>query len=186
MKMRVVLLCFLFILVGCGAETEVTNEDLKDYEVKQTFDETVEDAFVFQLVSAKEEYEAGEEVELYGEITYTGEEEINIAHASSAILFEIKEQVRDYVIPFAVQEIGLETELAAGEPYREKYLKQGVFSFELDDERYAEFIEDFKGRRDFPPGYYTVTATTSFHDGTIHRGLETTVDFKVWAEKKEE
>ncbi|MCF3944850.1 hypothetical protein [Oceanobacillus alkalisoli] len=185
MKVRVVLFCFLFILAGCGAVNEVTNEDVKDYKVKQTFDETVEDTFVFQLVSAKEEYEAGEKIELYGEITYTGKGEIKITHASSAILFEIKEQVRDYVVPFAVQEIGIETELAGGEAYREKYLKQGVFSFELEDEQHVEFIEDFKDRCDFPPGYYTVKATTSFHDSKILRELETAVDFKVWAENEE-
>lgn len=186
MKMRVVLLCFLFILAGCGAANEVTNEGLEGYEVKQTFDETIEDNFVFRLVSGKEEYEAGEEVELYGEIIYIGEGEVVIAHASSAVLFEIKEQVRDYELPFAVQDIHIETKLAAGEPYREKYVKQGVFSFEDDGEQYAGFIEDFKKRRDFPPGYYTVTATTAFSDGTIQRELEAKVDFKVWAEEEEE
>lgn len=186
MKVRVVLFCFLFILAGCGAANEVTSEELEGYEVKQTFDEVMEDNFVFRLVSGKEEYNAGEEVELYGEIIYLGRGEIEIAHASSAILFEIQEQVRGYVLPFAVQEIGIVSKLAAGEPYREKYLKQGVFSLDGDDKQYAAFIDDFKKRRDFPPGYYTVTATTAFSDGNIRRELEAEVDFKVWGEKEKE
>ena len=186
MNVRILLLCFLCLLAGCVGSNEVTNEDLLEYEVKQTFDETMEDEFIFQLVSGKEEYEQGEEVELYGEIVYTGEEGVTIAHASSAVLFKIKEQVRGYELPFAVQEIGVETDLTAGDPYREKYLKQGVFSFERDEEKYAEFIEDFKRRRDFPPGYYTVIATTAFNDGVKQRELEAAVDFKVWAAKEEE
>lgn len=186
MKRLVFLFVGMYLLVGCSSLSQITEEDLVSYEVKQTFDEQVEDDFTFRLVTEDAEYQEGEEVALFGEIIYTGEEEVKIAHASSAILFEIKEQIRNYTIPFAVQEIGIETKLIPGERYREKYLKQGVFTSELDDEEFVEFIEDFKNRSDFPPGYYTVNATTAFYDGTMHREIEAEVDFKVLPKKNGE
>lgn len=185
MRNFIVVLTFV-ILVGCGTSNTVTNEDVASYEVKQTFDEQVEDEFIFRLVTGKEEYQEGEEVELYGEIIYTGAEEIIIAHAASAVIFNIEEQIRGFEVTHAVPEIGLQTTLVPDTSYREDYSKQGISYTEQESEDYTKFIEDFSSRNDFPPGYYTVEATTDFFDGTDHRKLKAAVDFKLWTGSEED
>ena len=43
--------------------------------------------FVYRLVSEKEEYGQGDQVQVYGELEYIGEEdEITIGHAASAFI----------------------------------------------------------------------------------------------------
>ena len=174
-----VFLTFLLVLAGCGTSIEISQADIDKYEVKQTFDQKIEDEFIFRLVSEKEEYLPDELVELYGEIIYTGDEELEIMHGSSSVIFEIKEHVRGHIITHSIQEIAAYTRLIPNEPLRENYLKQGVFYSEFDSKEYLEFIEDFKNRKGFPPGYYTVKGKTAFYDGTTHREIAAEVDFKV-------
>lgn len=195
------LLLFMIIFqVGCGssdstdsdeATTHLTDsderaahsidsEELEAYEVKQKFVESEQEDFIFRLVSEKEEYAQGEKVNLYAEIIYTGEEEkIEIGHAAKAVYFSLHEQVRGFEISSNVQEIGVQTELFSRKPYRESYKKDSIFYMGDESEEYIEFIEDFKEREDFPPGYYVVQATTDFHDGKENRKIKAEIDFKV-------
>lgn len=183
MRKILLFLSVVMLLAGCVNSELVTDEDLAAYEVKQTFDEQREEDFIFRLVSEKETYQEGEEVELYGEIIYTGEENLLIAHAASAVIFQVKEEVRGLELSFAVPEIGMQTELIPNEPYRENYDKRGVFSSELDSEQYIEFVEKFTNNEGFPAGYYKVEATTAFYDGNSHREIKAEVDFKVMNEE---
>ena len=183
-SLRILFGVFALVLVlsGCGQSNEfsqVDQADIDEYEVMQTFDEKTEDDFIFRLVSGKEEYLPDEPVELYGEIIYTGDEKLEIVHGSSSVIFEIQEHVRGHIITHTIQEIAMYTHLIPNEPYRENYTKHGIFYSEFDSKEYIEFIEDFKNRDGFPPGYYTVKATTAFYDGTMHREIEAEVDFKV-------
>lgn len=176
------------LLTGCGgdpnrisqAELVEIQEKLDEFEVKQTIDEQSEDDFVFRLVSEKEEYRPEEPVELYGEIIHTGDEEITIVHGSPAIMFRIEEQIRGHEFAPAIREVAIYSPLMPNDPFRQEFMKQGIFySEELHSEEYIAFIEDLLERDGFPPGYYTVKATTAFYDGTMHREIEAEVDFKV-------
>ena len=177
-------IAFIAILVlfisGCSSSNQMSNSDLKEYEVKKIIDEDVQGDFVFRLVSEKKEYEDGDDVKLYGEIIYTGEkDEVTIHHSSSAILFSLKEEVRGFDIGFGVNDIGLSTVLKQGEPYREEYEKSGGYA-EGDSSDYVRFMKSFLNKDGFPPGYYVVDGETDFSLEDQERvNMKATVDFKV-------
>ncbi|MDG5788622.1 hypothetical protein QA612_14155 [Evansella sp. AB-P1] len=177
----------ILFLSGCNTET-TENTDVDRYDVEQTTDETIEDEFIFRLVSEKEEYSEGEEVKLYGEIEYVGEEgAVEILHSSSEIIFNLEEKVREYNIGFAVNDVGNITTLQQGVPYREEYAKSGGFAVDRDPQDYIRFMQDFLSREDFPTGYYIVNGVADFYleDSTgvqekKHYQIEAQVDFKVY------
>lgn len=171
---------FLLFVSGCSFPNQISNSDLEKYNVKQITDENVQGDFVFRLVSEKKEYDDLNDVKLYGEITYIGEEdEIIIHHASSAILFSLEEKVRGFFIGFGVNEIGLSTVLKQGEPYREEYVKSGGYA-EDDPSDYVRFMESFLETDEFPSGYYVVNGETDFSLANEERiNIEATIDFKV-------
>lgn len=174
----------LGMLVGCSSYEK--NVDVDDYEVKNTIAEVSEGDYIFRLISEKEQYTNDEEVNLYGEIVYTGEmDEVEIVHSSSAILFNIFEEVRKYEIGDGVHDIGLTTTLKRNEPYREEYGKSAGYDSD-SDKAYVKFVEDFINQDGFPSGYYTVNGFTDFavfeggaDENATRYNMETTVDFKV-------
>ena len=171
---------FVLFISGCSSSNQMSNSDLKEYEVKKIIDEDVQGDFVFRLVSKKKEYEDGDDVKLYGEITYTGEkDEVTIHHSSSAILFSLEEKVRGFDIEFGVNDIGLSTVLKQGEPYREEYEKSGGYA-EDDSSDYVRFMKSFLNKDGFPSGYYVVDGETDFSLEDQERvNIKATVDFKV-------
>lgn len=153
---------------------------MEDYEVKKTTDENVQGDFVFRLVSEKKEYGKGEDVKLYGEITYIGDkDEVTILHSSSAILFNLEEKTRGFNIDFAVEDLEVATILKQGEPYREEYVKSGGYS-ENNSSDYVRFIKGFWKNDGFPSGYYVVNGETDFSLEDRERvNIKATVDLKV-------
>lgn len=184
---RIFLSLFIFSLLlnGCSASYE-KNVNVEDFEVENTIAEVAEGDYIFRLVSEKEQYTNTEEVNLYGEIIYTGEkDEVEINHSSSAILFNIFEEVRQYEIGDGVHDIGLTTTLKRNEPHREHYGKSAGYDAD-SDKAYVQFVEDFIEQDGFPTGYYTVNGFTDFavfEDGddesAIHYNIKATIDFKV-------
>lgn len=184
------IIALLFLLTACGSSdsgNQIGQEEIDRYEVSKTRDQSAEGDFTFRLISEKEEYEEGEDVTLYGEIEYTGEqEEITIQHSSSAVLFPMEEKVRGYEIGFGVDDLLVSTTLKRGEPYREDYIKSGGYSPEQDPEEYIRFMEDFLEREDFPAGYYVVDGFADFfvpkEDGEDREAvtIEGQIDFKVY------
>lgn len=177
-------IAFTAILVlfisGCSSSSQISNSDLEEYDVEKKIDESIQGDFVFRLVSDKKEYEAGDDVKLYGEITYVGDKDkVNIHHSSSAILFPMEEKVRGFDIGFVVKEIGLSTMLKQGEPYREEYRKSGKYVEDAPID-YVKFMEEFSGIDGFPPGYYVVNGETDFYlEGQERINMKATIDFKV-------
>jgi hypothetical protein len=182
----VVMMLIIFI-VGCNSPNSIDISELEKYDVSRTSDVAIQDDVIFRLVSEKEQYKEGEEVELYGEIEYVGDkEEVTIHHSSSAFLFPMEEKIRGYEIGGVVSDIGLSTTLKQGEPYREEYVKSGGYSPNQDPEDYVNFIQDFLDREDFPPGYYEVNGFADFSFGSEENGemrerykIEAKIDFKV-------
>lgn len=172
------------LLFGCTSYEK--NVDVDNYEVKHTLAEVSEGDYTFRLVSEKEQYSSTEEVNLYGEIIYTGEkDEVEIIHSSSAILFNIFEEVRRYEIGDSVHDIGLSTILKRNEPHREDYGKNAGYDSD-SDKAYVQFVEDFIKQDSFPTGYYTVNGFTDFavfedgdNENALHYNIEATIDFKV-------
>lgn len=71
----------LIFLTGCGSSDTsgsiepINSNKLADQNIKQINDESTQSDFIFRLDSEKEQYKSGEEVKLYGEIEYIGEED---------------------------------------------------------------------------------------------------------------
>lgn len=166
-------------LIGCSDDTFDSNT-LDDYKVKHSEAEVEEGDFTFRLVSVQETYQEGEEVELYGEIIYTGNESsLTIGHASEAIIFPMKEKVRNYDLSAGVNDIAIETKLKKDEPYKIEYTKNGVGYSEEDPPDYQTFVKDFMKRDDFPAGYYEVYGEADFYVKEEHIQMEAVIDFKV-------
>lgn len=93
----------ILLFSGCSSPMQISNSDLEKYNVEKKVDENSQGDFVFQLVSEKQEYAAGDNVKLYGEITYVGDKgEVDIYHSSSAMLFPMEEKIRGFDIGFTV------------------------------------------------------------------------------------
>ncbi|MYL46396.1 hypothetical protein GLV94_12150 [Virgibacillus halodenitrificans] len=177
----------VLLIAGCSSSEKIDSKALEKIEVKKTTDETVEDDFLFRLVSKKDQYKKGEEIILYGEIVYKGDkEEVNINHASSAIFFNIREETRGYEIGYAVKDIGLTTTLhRLGSPYQKQYTKNIGYNPENETKDYEQFKDDFLNNDGFPPGYYKVKGQTDFSlssEGELEQkkyNMEAAIDFKV-------
>src|SRR5699024_8293974 len=176
----------VLVISGCYSTNSIKSSDLKAYEVKNIIDETRQGDFVFRLVSEKEQYKKGEDVRMYGEIEYTGEkDEITIHHSSSAILFQLTEEIRAYDIDYGVKDIGVATTLKQGEPYREEYDKMANYSADepSDDVR---FIVGCLVRDGCTLGYYVVNGLAEL-SGTSDQGgedegrvmMDAAIDFEV-------
>ncbi|SDB83329.1 hypothetical protein SAMN05421734_101299 [Pelagirhabdus alkalitolerans] len=178
------LIVLMVFFVGCQSGESIDQADIDAYDVNQIEDYVSEDDFIFRLVTEQEAYDESEEVNLFGEIEYVGEEEeVTILHASSAVFFLIEEKVRGYEIGSTVEDIGLSTTLEQGEVHREPYEKSGGYS-QGEDQDYIDFVEDFMEREGFPRGFYEINARTDFtveqENGASERiEMEATVDFKV-------
>lgn len=177
----------VFLIAGCNSSEKIGSNELEKFEVKKTTDETIQDDFVFRLVSEKEQYKEGEDVKLYGEIIYNGDkEEVNIHHSSSAIYFDVLEETRGHEIGYVVNDIGLSTTLnRLGNSYRKQYKKSVGYSPDNTSKDYEKFMEGVLNKDGFPPGYYIVKGTTDFSvesEGDLEQekyNIEATIDFKV-------
>src|SRR5699024_4959477 len=130
-------------LTGCSSAIKINHSKLDKYEVEKTVDETTQNDFTFRLVSEKGEYDAGEDIGLYGELICTGEEdEITTLHSASAIIYGVDERLRGYSINNTVSEIAKWTTLKRNEAYIEHYTKSSIYT-ENKDEDYVSFVNDF-------------------------------------------
>lgn len=178
-------LMLLFLLsTGCVWEKERADLKLADAQkaaAVNTEAEAAEGDFSYRLITEKEEYDSGEEVQLYAELEYTGAlDQVTIYHAFSPFLFSIKEETRGYFISYAMDQPGLSTTLIKGEPLRELYKPTAVYSLD-EDEEYVAFMKSFV-ENGFAAGTYRVKGHTDF---TTRRGelapfkLSAELEFKV-------
>lgn len=184
--MRYIISLFVIcsLLVGCSSDS--TSDDkvadaVADVTIGAIEAEAESNDFHFRVWSEKAEYRFDEPVQLVGEIEYIGEADlVHLAHSSSAIFFDLTEEIRQFHIGFAVNDIGLETVLKQGEKLTETYVKSGGYS-DLDDKDYQAFMKDFFERDDFPIGHYTVKASTDFYVKELddYVKLEAEIEFKV-------
>lgn len=166
-------------LIGCSGKT-FDSKKVVDYDVKHSETEVEEGDFIFRLVSAKEIYQVGEEVELYAEVIYTGNEpSVTIEHASEAVIFPMQEKVRNYEISAGVNDIALSTKLEQEKPYKVVYSKSGVGYGDEDPADYQAFVKKILNREGFPAGYYEVNGETDFYLQQEHIQMEAEIDFKV-------
>lgn len=186
--MRYIISMFVIcsLLVGCSSDGTSDDKNtvadaVADVTIEAIEAEEESDDFHFRVWSEKAEYRFGEPVRLVGEIEYIGEAAlVHIAHSFSAIFFDMTEEVRQFHIDFAVNDIGLRTALKQGERLTETYVKSGGYS-DLDDKDYQAFMKDFLERDDFPIGHYTVKASTDFYVQELddYVKLKAEIEFKV-------
>lgn len=153
----------LIMLTGCvKQETQgaAPSDPTLNKAARGSQAEMTDGDFVYRLVSEKEKYERGDQVQVYGELEYIGEkDEITIGHAASVFYFPMKELTRDYNISYAMNEPYITTKLKKGEPLREYYKIGGGYD-SRDDKRYKDFIHSLKDG--FPGGHYVVYGSADF------------------------
>lgn len=179
------LLLFL-LLVGCAGQSggepshqaaPAAQEPTRDSNAEKT-----EGDFVYRLVSEKAQYASGEQIELYAELEYTGEQdEITISHAASPFWFPMKELTRDYQISYGMNEPLLHTTIKRGEPLREYY--KGAYGYSSEDAKeYKQFIQSLENG--FPEGRYVVYGTADFFV-SASTGLDSSEEPEVYKLKAE-
>ncbi|ANU15017.1 hypothetical protein B481_2945 [Planococcus halocryophilus Or1] len=167
---------------ACGTDS-TPQDDLTDFHVTSPQAETIEGDFTYRLITEKEQYTEGENVEVYAELEYTGElESIEISHAASPFHFPIYEETRNYSVAYAMNEPLLITVLTKGVPIKEYYSGSGGYSTE-DDDAYIEFVQHISDNK-FPFGYYKMSGYADFFientdDSKTFYNLNALIDFKV-------
>lgn len=170
----------MILIAGCNASDDIDANELAEYDVLQTSDEITKGDFLFRLVSEKEVYKQGDEVQIYGEIEYIGDQDdVTIVHSSSAVIFSVEEKIRGYTIPDFVREIGVWTSLSKNKPYHKRYDKSSGYISEQESEDYVIFAEDFLEGDDFPVGYYAMKGIADFAYESERYDIEAEIDFKV-------
>ena len=182
-------MCILVMATGCGTK-QIKNSDVENHDVKQTEEQTAEDDFQFTLVSEKDAYHTDEEVKVYGEIEYTGDEdEMTIHHQAPVISFPMEEKEREFAIDYSVTDTEETTTLKKGEPYREPYTQGNSYFSVSMPKSHTDFIDDFSKGVGFPPEYYVTKGAAEFSTDSdsdaqdeSNINLEANVDFKVLEE----
>ena len=181
----VLTLILSLLLVACGVDEtqEDPANDLSDFTVTASQAESAKNNFVYRLVSEKEQYTEGKEVEIYAELEYIGEEQsMEISHAASPFYFPIYEKTRDYSVEYVMNEPLLTTRLIQDEPLRERYSGNGGYS-EEDDDTYIEFVQGVMDN-EFPPGFYILSGYADFtaintDNSSSHYHIPAQIEFKV-------
>lgn len=183
---RIILLFIpVFAVIACGVDEprKHSADDATDSTVISAQSKAVQSDFTYRLISEKEQYTEGEEIEIYAELEYEGaQESIEISHAASPFHFPLYEETRDYGVEYAMNEPLLATRLTKGEPLQEYYSGSGGYSAE-EDEAYIEFVQRIM-KKEFPPGYYKIdgfanfTAISSDGSATPYE-IHAQIDFKV-------
>lgn len=153
----------MLMVTGC-AQQGSKGEDSTDLPLNKTargsHAEVSDGDFVYRLVSEKDRYNSGDQVKVYGELEYVGEQdEITIGHAASPFYFPMKELTRDYDIGYAMNEPYITTTLKKGEPLREYYSGGGGYGSQ-DKKEFKDFIRSLQDG--YPDGRYVVYGSADF------------------------
>ncbi|WP_210468710.1 hypothetical protein [Sporosarcina sp. 6E9] len=160
MKRMMSLLALVFILVACGTTNNGSSSDIKD-SLPPSENNVKEGDFVYRLFSEKDVYDEFDDLAVFAELTYVGDEEsIEIYHAASAFHFPLKERTREFEVGYAMNEPLLMTKLLKDEPYREKYAFAGGYSDD-DTVEYRQFVQTII-EKGCPEGEYIMNGSAQF------------------------
>lgn len=164
-KRSIVLFSFILLLQACGTTTDSGHQkNQSSGELPHLQAEVKEGDFTYKLYSEKESYKEFEDIEVYAELIYTGQEDsIEISHAASPFSFPFEEMTRGYEVPYAMDVPLIITTIKKNEPLRKKYAFAGGFS-DQDDSEYVRFVKTVMSDG-FPEGNYIIHGSADF--GTI-------------------
>ncbi|WP_202079055.1 hypothetical protein [Caldalkalibacillus salinus] len=161
----------MLVLASCGGEQVHTNQSHSGHsgeqnedelKVEETRVEVTQGDFIYRLVTEKAAYKEGENINLYAELEYVGDQdEVVISHAASPFYFPMYEKTRGYQIGYSMPQPLVTTTLTKDEPLRERYKGSGSYGPE-DDSEYIAFMKRIM-EQDFPPGFYIVNGSAQFN-----------------------
>lgn len=147
--------CFTSVLILLFASCHTNTAEPEGREEAKIATETESGDFRLRLVSGKEFYQEGENVQLAGKLKYFGEQEqVEIEYRSTPFKFKLYETVRgEEITPLENKE--MQTNLITqGEWLEENY--------EKDIENTNDFTQEFLEAEGFPPGYYEISLQADF------------------------
>ncbi|MFC6334605.1 hypothetical protein ACFP56_18400 [Paenibacillus septentrionalis] len=122
---------------------------------------TSEGDFALKLVTNKLRYQVDEQLQVYAELVYNGEQEVKeIGHAMYPVGFNLIEHTRDVELQGVMEEPYVVTPLYREEPVRYDYSVSGGLSGQEDADKKAFAKALMEGQ--LPEGRYTITARASF------------------------
>lgn len=122
--------------------------------------ETDAEEFTVKLVSEKPVYDTGEEVQITGNLKYTGEGEMmEISYLESPFSFDMVEVNRGVEVPYFLEEEEETTVLDQNEWYEGDFVKRASFR---ENDEHAEFFKDYMSEPGFPAGEYEIELRVDF------------------------
>lgn len=136
------------------------NKPFKNSQGTERITEVEQNDFRLKFVSAQDQYKVGQKVQLTASLEYIGEkEEIEIFHAMSPFIFEVKERTRNIKIPYPMEQPLVTTRLVKNEAYLQTYQKSAGYG---SHDPNKAFIKEFLEEEGFPKGEYTITLVSDF------------------------
>ncbi len=179
---RLTILILAFFLTACGADTGENGAENKKGVNENNSSTEIQDKFKLELKSEKPRYMVGEELKITAELTYMGEEEIEIGHGGSWLYFNTTNVTKGYQFKGAMDQPYIVTPMKPNEPIIVQYrFSGGTYFKESGGTPYTD--EEFKqmASMNFPPGEYKIEGITDFRiDGEEQKyELEADIVFEI-------
>lgn len=180
-KLLIVLFSFVLLLQACGTNEETPNSKANG-DLPPIQAEVTEGDFTYRLYSEKESYKEFEDLQIYAEIIYTGQEDsIDIYHGASPFSFPFEELTRGFDVPYAMDLPLIVTTIEKNEPFRKKYTFAGGYS-DRDQAEFVHFVRTIM-KDGFPEGEYIIHGGANFwtetEDGKHDYLLTADIGFEV-------
>jgi len=124
----------------------------------------VQDNFKLELISEKTQYKVGEELKITANLTYSGEDEIDIEHGGSWIFLNTTNVTKGYKFTGAMNQPLIITKVKPNEPLIEPYhFSGGTYFKENGGNPYTDNEFEQMASMNFPPGKYRIEGVTEFN-----------------------
>ena len=151
------------VLTACSSETvgNVSSNEKEDDNVVES--EVGQELFTFRLTSEKAQYQVGEKPNIVAELTYKGDDKVELGHGGSWVLLNTTNLSEDYRYDAMITLPHNITPIESGQTITEQYqFSGGTFIGLRGGNAYTE--EEFlqMAEMNFPPGQYKIEGRTDF------------------------
>lgn len=181
--LSVVIMALLLTACGVDKGEQASKNAVNSIEGTESVENIqIQDNFKLELKSEKSQYHVGEELKITANLTYTGEEEIEIGHGGSWIYLNTTNLAKNYQFGGIMIQPHIVTAMTPNDPIVEHYnFSGGSYHEGSGGNPYTDDEFDQMANMNFPPGKYKIEGITEFNImGEEHNyEIETEIVFEV-------